>query len=256
MKNIRRSVFETNSSSTHSISVSSDSDGLLQTLPVAPDGTITLGFGQFGWEWEKYNDAWTKANYAAISAVCALSPDKKEMLINVIKDHTGAKEVVFYNDDQYNYIDHQSLDGNTLKEAFSNETSLKNWLFNPKSWLFLGNDNESYPPNFFDEPNKLYHYKITLENCYQSAKLTTMPDFLNPNEEFISTLCCLLDSASDYKHNYYIPDEYSDKDRINSLESLKDGYITLFDVAWGYPGKDGKPQINSTKKLKINIEKI
>lgn len=43
----------------------------------------------------------TKDNYAAIFAACVLPSNEKEMLINVIKDHTGAKEVIFYNDDQY-----------------------------------------------------------------------------------------------------------------------------------------------------------
>ena len=161
MKNIRNSVFETNSSSTHSISICSGCD-TYDTLVPDDDGNIILTGGQFGWEWETYTDPQTKANYAAIycsdSDGCipelkSRASKYKEMLIDVIKKHTGAKDVVFdfsttdYDHEHYSYIDHQSAiyEGGRCDLAFKDEETLKNFLFNPASELKTGNDNEEYP---------------------------------------------------------------------------------------------------------------
>jgi len=155
MKNIRNKVFETNSSSTHSISIYNAIQGLYDTIVPDSNGVITLTGGEFGWEWEKYNDAITKANYAAVFTL----GDRRmtDMLIQVIKDHTGAKEVEIacsddYKSPNYSYIDHQSArsEGGDAGEAFSTPQTLKNWIFHPDSWLFTGNDNESAPSNFYD----------------------------------------------------------------------------------------------------------
>ncbi len=168
MKNVRNGVFETNSSSTHSISICADADGIYETVVPDKDGTIVLSGGRFGWEPIKYYDCLTKMNYAAIFTA---SPgtykdyDKfqaefaraRELLIQVIKEHTGAKEIVFdFTVEQYNkdktfisgnsYIDHQSdltEQGDAL-EAFASKQTLKDWLFNPKSKLETGNDNGYY----------------------------------------------------------------------------------------------------------------
>jgi len=143
MKNIRHNVFETNSSSTHSICISEYSDGILDTLGVDDDGVLHLEGGQFGWEIEDYYDPNTKANYCAIDTVN--SPEKRDMLVKVLKDHTGAKEVSFdfslddYKHNNWSYIDHQSA--GTSFEAFASEHTLKMFIFNPKSWLHTDNDN-------------------------------------------------------------------------------------------------------------------
>lgn len=151
--NIRKGIFETNSSSCHSITIA-DSVELLESLYVDQNGSITLEGGQFGWQWEKYNDALTKANYAAVFAVEIKK--NTDLLVEVLKEHTGAKEIVFnfsseYGDDRkgkpWAYIDHDSA--HVASDAFVDKESLKNWIFNPKSWLFLGNDNNNAPPNFY-----------------------------------------------------------------------------------------------------------
>jgi hypothetical protein len=46
--NIRHGVFETNSSSCHSISISEDSGGLLDVIYPNNDGIIELEGGEFG----------------------------------------------------------------------------------------------------------------------------------------------------------------------------------------------------------------
>lgn len=78
----------------------------------------------------------------------------KEMLIDVIKKHTGAKEVKFdfsleYEPDEnnnYSYIDHQSnlYESGDCLRAFAGPNTLKEWIFNPESYLQTDNDNRNY----------------------------------------------------------------------------------------------------------------
>ena len=144
MENIRSNVFETNSSSTHSITISNSNNASNSTLAtILPDenGTIYLTGGLFGWEYEKYNSALTKANYCAIA--CDHYDTKypnKEMLIEVVKKQTGAKEVIF-NIDNNSYIDHQSIESGILEKVFKSKENLRNFIFNKRSWLIIDNDN-------------------------------------------------------------------------------------------------------------------
>ena len=133
MKTTRHKIFETNSSSTHSISISK-SNILLTSIKPDKDGNIILYGGKFGWKVEKYNSPLVKANYCALD--CDGDKEKTSILIKVIMDHTGAKGVVL---DLDGYIDHQS--NGTSDKAFENELTLKNFIFNPDSVLYTDNDN-------------------------------------------------------------------------------------------------------------------
>lgn len=147
MKNIRHSVFETNSSSSHSISISKDNkDNLLDTLPVN-EGVCEIEVGEFGWGYDSYTDAASKASYALTHArdSHADSARKLEMLKKVIQEQTGAKTVSFNMgkiDRNYyidGYIDNQSVD--VCEEAFKSEKNLRNFIFNKRSTLIIDNDN-------------------------------------------------------------------------------------------------------------------
>jgi hypothetical protein len=137
MKTIRHNVFETNSSSTHSISISKDCDGVLETLPVNDDGIVILNGGEFGWEEDSFSDPQTKASYVFIDSMS--SPQRIKMLKEVIMEHTGAKDVVMPVENiQDSYIDHQSI-GTT--EKIQTKSDMKMFIFNPKSILYTDNDN-------------------------------------------------------------------------------------------------------------------
>ena len=144
MLNIRRNVFETNSSSSHSISICSDSNST-DKLYVDDDGIVKLPGGEFGWEYEEYYYAAAKADYCAVWAVQYGSEEDQEMLKKVICEHTGAKEVVFdfqideCGKDNWSYIDHQSSD--VAVDVFASEEDLKNFIFNTGSVLITDNDN-------------------------------------------------------------------------------------------------------------------
>lgn len=148
MKNIRHGVFETNSSSTHSISINRNTEGLMETLPVSENGEIEIEPGEFGWELEEYSDPMYKASYALTWAKQNEKPENPEystMLEKVIKDQTGAKKVTFVSQgdegswDAWGYIDHQSND--VCETAFEDEATLRDFIFRKGSYFETDNDN-------------------------------------------------------------------------------------------------------------------
>ena len=72
---------------------------------------------------ETYYDAAAKANYAAVWSVQYGTEEQQQMLKECIREHTGAKEVVFGfhidSGDDWSYIDHQSSD--VAAEAFESK---------------------------------------------------------------------------------------------------------------------------------------
>ena len=141
---IRKSVFETNSSSTHSL-VITDANDLLQNLGIDPDGSVVIGRDgtiEFGWEQEDYNDPHSKVNYAYFQSE---SRDEwRSLLEEVVLEHTGAERIKYdFPKTQWGpegYIDHQSLGGDCA-EMFDSKETLKRFLFSPKSYVITDNDN-------------------------------------------------------------------------------------------------------------------
>lgn len=140
MKQIRRNVFETNSSSTHSLCITKNT--LLDDLRTHVDFKLM----DFGWEFEVYNDVDSKAAYL----YTALCNNEEHDLILMIAD-TLTKHGISYTfenpeDTRYGgykaYIDHY----NELEEQFnklcSDENMLLRFLFSSESFILTGNDNE------------------------------------------------------------------------------------------------------------------
>jgi len=236
MKNIRQNVFETNSSSTHSISISNKTPGVYDTLELSDDGVLVLNGGEFGWDWKRFHDALTKANYAAVHAYS--NDDLKEMLRKVLREHTGAKAVVFnfsdnFNDDKpWGYIDHDSV--GVCNDAFLDEDTLKEWIFNPDSYLITGNDNAPAPPNIFDPLNVGYKYLLKLEGTDVTASFCERPTL----EEVKTALYAMADrlpGLHDYAHGWRPnPTRFNQlnfkaysfaSDHITSYDELDDGVI-------------------------------
>lgn len=144
VQNIRHGVFETNSSSTHSISIDS-TDILLDTLEVRYDGKVLIGVGEFGWEQDEHRDAATKASYLHMYCRDWVHPeDLKEKfyqnLKEVILEQTKADDVIFSNDPD-GYIDHQSVEDKDYHYIMEDKEKIKNFIFNKKSILVTDNDN-------------------------------------------------------------------------------------------------------------------
>lgn len=136
----RGPVFETNSSSVHSISICHNGD-ILDLL--AKDGdTCTIHGGEFGWKEDCFTDAATKASYVATYAVHYGPHELIEMLMDVVKEVMDVEYVLFDVSDD-DYIDHQSLGGDDAIAlvAFQSRKHLKDFIFNRQSTLITGNDN-------------------------------------------------------------------------------------------------------------------
>lgn len=150
----RTGIFETNSSSSHSLSIAT-SGNLRDSLSVDDDGVCHIYPGEFGWGVEAFFGAETKASYCLTYSCDGSDPAEVtgeaaaelEMLRRVIQAKTGATSVVFEpaNDDIYawGYVDHQSgrSERQVCAEAYVSEETLLQFIFNPGSILYIDNDN-------------------------------------------------------------------------------------------------------------------
>jgi len=157
--NKRTFMFETNSSSCHSITVA-DHGALKNSLEISKNNTIISRGGEFGWEPEEFNDAQTKLDYLVTFIFYNyIGKEKKlqideftdknlhyyEKLCKAIEDFTGCILEVLPSEDEdeffpIGYIDHQSY--GVAKEILSKTVGyIKRFIFNPKSILYIDNDN-------------------------------------------------------------------------------------------------------------------
>lgn len=140
---IRRSIFETNSSSSHSITICNDDNFLIETIDVNDDGVIVLNGGEFGWGFEQFDSAIDKANYCAQSFMDTQNEVAISNLVEVLIEQTGADEVLI---NCNGYVDHQSVN-----EAPTEKESIKSFIFNTKSYLRTGNDNDDAPEGWYND---------------------------------------------------------------------------------------------------------
>ena len=176
---IRKNFPETNSSSSHSVSISLSGKYYKPeewNIEIQDDGTIFIpdSTDDFGWEFRKYNDVLTKIQYISSIYYVKENPKKLKILKDVIKSFTGAKKVIFEFEKnfekEYRYrleeknekmrskdivdfgseIDHGS--NSIFSQILESKNKIKDFIFNPSSWLFLGNDNSNAPDKFFLTP--------------------------------------------------------------------------------------------------------
>lgn len=143
MKLIRKSVFETNSSSCHSLSISYGD--VLNSITPDYDNSIKIPAMSFGWEIERYKYPLDKLAYIYIyirdwchGPIQELFTD---ILWEVVCKHTGATSLVYMGDENEGFIDHQSVEDNNLDYLFEDKELLKQFIFNPDSILYTDNDN-------------------------------------------------------------------------------------------------------------------
>lgn len=143
-KKIRRNVFETNSSSTHSICVTKNN--ILNDKLDSIEFTI----GEFGWECEEYSTPYMKAQYLYTGI---LSNNRDDLIGNIklILDKNNI-EYEFETPRYCNYtsgrkcldsgyIDH-SNELSEFLEICKDENKLMRYLFSTESFIITGNDND------------------------------------------------------------------------------------------------------------------
>ena len=160
---VRQGVFETNSSSTHAISVASFYPEDWNISYKVPEKVHFALDQEFGWEFETYDDTDSKAAYLWL-LVCDMHNDIKDLdELKAVKAHleevltnAGVKEVTFdmgsykectWRDDgsmymKYSgYIDHSYEAYEFAKALLNNDEMLLAYLFDSDSVVATGNDN-------------------------------------------------------------------------------------------------------------------
>ena len=144
-RQIRNSVFETNSSSTHSIAISK--------TPVTIGKSISFNIGEFGWE----NDCVDTADYLYTAILeqsdrCDLLDRLKNILDNYSIEYEF-EEPRWHKSDygdyswlEYGYIDHSGETRELIYALLDNEDLLMRYLFG-NSYVYTGNDNQDDRPS-------------------------------------------------------------------------------------------------------------
>lgn len=178
MKTIRNGVFETNSSSTHSICISKQ-DVDITSLPKS----IKFELDDFGWAVEEVN----RANYL-YTAICSIDSSHlfdRESWIEFITETLAEFniDVMFetpkYNSD-YRYLQNGGIDhGHNLSDfltaLYNDKMKLLRYLFSD-SHVYTGNDNEWYNDKTYSTfevaCEKMYNYDTEeyIDNPYHDSE--------------------------------------------------------------------------------------
>jgi len=161
MKTIRKSVFETNSSSTHSICIS-------KKMPEKLPKEITFEAGQYGWEIDEVFDTASYLYTALFNESTQLETDLAH-IASVLEKH-GIQYDFKPVQMQFNsyskklkvvdvWIDHSNQLADFLKDIMSDDDRLLRFLCAPDSKILTGNDNvgETDVTIGPDDPNEDTH---------------------------------------------------------------------------------------------------
>lgn len=183
MIQIRKNVFETNSSSTHSIAIPNHK---LAEYP----RVVHFGIGGFGWSFEEVNPA--DYLYTAILAYY-YHPEEREEKLNYLKDVLDRHNILYtmqepkfetwpeefpgevWLDTDCGYVDHAGELSEFLEAVFKDEDTLLNFIFN--GLVFTGNDNS------YDDERPFVNRTSPTYECYHydsKTKKETREEKKNP----------------------------------------------------------------------------
>lgn len=153
MKKIRKGVFETNSSSTHSICIAKDAE---LTIPKS----LHFDFGEFGWECDTLRSLGEKATYLYTGLIAENRKEDAEKIYELLKSKgidVTVEEPTYKNNSYTNsegklveyttcenggYVDHSDELKRFLNAVCDDESKLMNYLFSDLSFIITGNDND------------------------------------------------------------------------------------------------------------------
>lgn len=149
-RQIRRGVFETNSSSCHSVSFEPKTeDKYDMNLDINDEDFVEVKLGEFGWEFGAYSDSETKLSYITTMAMLGSNTrDDLRKINEVVKEVMCCDGIIVLEPknswgDSICYIDHQSMysDIDEFLEDNAGGVSLEEYIFNPQYVLITDNDN-------------------------------------------------------------------------------------------------------------------
>jgi len=150
---VRKGVFETNSSSTHSICIAKTNK-----INIPEKITVNLHNYEFGWEEDKRSSTEEKIAYIVIAMLnycnfdiavdrikrlitCIRNFGVKSLEISGIEIHSYGSVSEPYFDTWDGYVDHGNELEDFVKTNLENDDLLKEYLFNKDSFILTGNDN-------------------------------------------------------------------------------------------------------------------
>lgn len=169
-RQIRRNVFETNSSSMHSLTIKKGKTNS-SNLYIGNDNKVEIDFGEFGWEICNYSNQYSKLQYILTMCACTeghscITPeefyetDGFKSISNAIASHCNCdgirikdgclrtKHENYYSNEDYldfdGYIDHQSCEDYSSVADFleqNNISSVEEFVFNDGIIVHTDNDN-------------------------------------------------------------------------------------------------------------------
>lgn len=148
-KQIRQGVFETNSSSTHSICIAKDAE---LTIPES----LHFEFGEFGWECDTLKSIADKASYLYTGLIANERKEDADKIIQLLKDNgieVTAEEPIYKkytyegNDggeyvENGGHVDHSDEMTEFLDAVCEDANKLMRYLFSDLSFIITGNDND------------------------------------------------------------------------------------------------------------------
>ena len=197
---IRDSVFETNSSSSHSVTVAENEVRNIELdKETLRKGVIELDLDRYyGWEWERFYKPENKLAYLVTQLIMNQVSDDDygdrtdylrednmdlDMVLDKVENFTGCKVKINISGEVG--VDHDSA--GVGRELIYDEKKLLDFLFSSKSYVELGNDNSrpgeymesdlgkvhSYAQNFKEAPKRGQIFKLELSEWGQEVVLTT-----------------------------------------------------------------------------------
>ncbi len=151
MKQVRQGVFETNSSSTHSICIAEDTELIIPEF-------LHFQSGEFGWEHNTLSSAEEKASYLSTGLFANERDSDFIDIVEYLKEQNI--NITFDSRREFDngYVDH-SYDLKDFLDAVCNDKNqLMRFLFSPLSFIMTGNDNSEIDVEIkVDYPHTAYH---------------------------------------------------------------------------------------------------
>ena len=152
MRTIRRGVFETNSSSMHSITINGK-DNLSKCI--GTDGVIKLSCGEYGWKGDTLDSVFDKLEYLmtyigrfnSCNTIEEITNTRHfKLLAEMIKEYSGETIELYDDGCGVGYIDHQSSDlleedGLWVKDETQWKFNMLDFIYNSKYSVEIDNDN-------------------------------------------------------------------------------------------------------------------
>lgn len=221
MKTIRSNCFETNSSSTHSVTIDNSSE----TTHLSKIKNKKIKCSDFGWEYEKFNDFETKASYFwTLVNQNEDIPNLREYLEKIAEEYKFI--LVKPKNDSYSCVDHGTEHyENFIKKypKLKTKKGLAKFLFNKNSWIFLGNDNsDPQDLNFYLTPDEA-------KNCKQKIVVGNHSKVIKNG----SSVNVIEQMIIDTVHAYLAP-SFRNSNNFIDIINVSNGIVTVGETKYDY----------------------